>query len=82
MISAASGANQSQLPVRRALLLLLTGLLCLISSSVQEKVLTFGSAAAPFHGAVHQFHFLIACGLLQAEAGLILSYRIKKLKLF
>jgi ABC-type uncharacterized transport system permease subunit len=82
VISAASGANRSQLPVRRALLLLLTGSLCLISSSVQEKVLTFGSVAAPFHGVVHRFHFLIACGLLQEEAGFVLSYRIKKLEVF
>jgi hypothetical protein len=63
----------------RALLLLLTGSLCLISSSVQ-KVLTFGSAAAPFHGVIRQFHFPIACALLQEEAGLVLSYRIKKLE--
>jgi ABC-type uncharacterized transport system permease subunit len=82
MISVAPGANRSQLPVRRALVLLLAGLLYLISSSIQEKVLTFSSAAAPFHGVVHQFCFLIACGLLQEEAGFVLSYRIKKLEVF
>jgi hypothetical protein len=64
------------------LLLLLAGSLHLISSSVQEKVLTFGFVVAPFHGAIHQFHFLIACGLLQEEVGLVLSYRIKKLEIF
>jgi hypothetical protein len=82
VISVASGANRSQLPARRALLLLLAGSFRLISSSVQEKVLTFGSIAVPFHGDVHQFCFLIACGLLQEEAGLVLSYRIKKLEVF
>jgi hypothetical protein len=81
VISVESGANRSQLPVRCALLLL-AGSLCLISSSVQEKVLTFGYVAAPFHGAVHQFRFLIACRLLQEEAGLVLRYRIKKLEVF
>jgi hypothetical protein len=64
------------------LLLPLAGSLHLISSLVQEKVLTFGSVVAPFHGAVRRFHFLIACGLLQEEASLVLSYRIKKFKVF
>jgi hypothetical protein len=76
------GANRSQLPVRHALLLLLAISLCFISSSVQEKVLTFGSAVAAFHGAVRRFHFLIACGLLQEKASLVLSYWIKKLEFF
>jgi hypothetical protein len=76
------GAYRSQLLVKRALLLLLAGSLCLISSLVQEKVLTFGSAAAPFHGVVRRLHFPIACGLLQEEAGLVLSYQIKKLEVF
>jgi hydrogenase/urease accessory protein HupE len=79
VISVASGANGSQLPIRRALLLLLIGSLCLISSSVQEKVLTFGSVAALFHGVVHRFCFPIASGLLQEEIGFVLSYRNKKL---
>jgi hypothetical protein len=82
VILVTSGANRSQLPVRRALLLLLAGSLCLISSSVQEKVLTFGSVVDSFHGVVRWFHFPVACGLLQEEAGLVLSYRIKKLKVF
>jgi hypothetical protein len=82
VISVVLGANRSQLSVRCALLLLLAGSLCLISSSVQEKVLTFGSATAPFHGVVPRFHFLIDCGLLQEEVGLVLSYRIKKLEVF
>jgi hydrogenase/urease accessory protein HupE len=64
------------------LLLLLIGSLCLISSSVQEKVLTFGSVAALFHGVVHRFRFPIASGLLQKETGFILSYRIKKLEVY
>jgi hypothetical protein len=57
MISVTPGANRFQLPVRHALLLLLAGSLWLISSSVQKKILTFGSVAALFNGAVISFVF-------------------------